>query len=219
MSDYKKDLALARPTGKRYKSVDDLMPDCDLSPEVQAEGKATSEARRLTLQLAVMRTKAGVTQADMAKRLGCTQGAVSKLENGLDEDVTVKQLRIYAEVTKTNLGFAVGRPPNHVEAIKLCALGIRRHMKELAKLAHHDENIERGIQAFFGEAFFNILEFLSECQQDMPNGNEIQLRMEVMDSAKPFALLQPLAIAGESKSKAAMPKEALPAKRKQAVPA
>jgi RecA/RadA recombinase len=46
--------------------------------------------------------------------------------------------------------------------------------------------MERGIQEFFGEAFFNILNFLSECQQDMPNGNEIQMRIEVVDSAKAF---------------------------------
>lgn len=94
-----------------------------------------------------------------------------------------------------------GRPPNHVEAIKMHAMGVRSHMKELAKLAHKDEAMEHGIQTFFEEAFVNIMKFLSECQQDMPNGNEIQLRMEVMDSAKPFAVVPAVAMTRGSTGK------------------
>lgn len=187
MSEHKKDRTLAKPSGKRFKSVGELMAGLDMPAEVVQEAQKNADARQLTLKLSLMRLNAGVTQAEMAKRLDITQGAVSKLENGFDDDVTVKHLRAYAEATKMNVGFAVGRPPNHVEAIKLHAMGIRNHMKELAKLAHNDEDMERGIQEFFGEAFFNILSFLSECQQDMPNGNEIQMRIEVVDSAKAFA--------------------------------
>lgn len=201
MSDHKKDRTPAKPTGRRFKSVDDLMAGLDMPSEIVDETKKNTGARQLTLKLALMRAKSGVTQANMAKRLGCTQGAISKLENGLDDDVTVKHLRAYAEVTKMNLGFAVGRAPNHVEAIKQHALGMRGHMKALAKLAHNDAEIERGIQVFFGEALFNILGILSECQQDMPNGNEIQLRLEVMDSAKPFAAAPAVAMTRGSTGK------------------
>lgn len=189
MSDYKKDRTPAKATGRRFKSVDDLMAGLEMPAEIVEDVRNISNARQLVLKLSTMRTAAGITQTEMAKRLGCTQGAVSKLENGLDDDVTVKHLRAYAEATKMNVGFAVGRPPNHVEAIKLHALGMRSHMKALAKLAQNDAQIEQGIQAFFGEALFNILDILSECQQDMPNGHEIQLRMEVMDSAKTAAPL------------------------------
>ena len=138
MSEHKKDRTLAKPSGKRFKSVDELMAGLDMPAEVVQEAKKNADARQLTLKLSLMRLKAGVTQAEMAKRLDITQGAVSKLENGFDDDVTVKHLRAYAEATKMNVGFAVGRPPNHVEAIKLHAMGIRNHMKELAKLAHND---------------------------------------------------------------------------------
>lgn len=198
MSDHKKDRTPAKPSGKRFKSVDELMTGLDMPAEVVQEAKKNTSERQLTLKLALMRQKAGVTQADMATRLGITQGAVSKLENGFDDDITVKHLRAYAEATKMNVGFAVGRPPNHVEAIKFHALGIRSHMKELAALAHSDEDVERGIQDFFGEAFFNILSFLSECQQAMPNGDSIQVRLEVMDSSKP--LVPALAVAAKTSS-------------------
>ena len=119
MSDYKKDRAPAKPSGKRYDSVEQLMASAALPPDVVEESRRNEEKRQLTLQLAMMRTKAGVTQAEVAKRLGVTQGAVSKLENGYDDDVTVKHLRAYAEATKIQVSFAVGLPLNRTKAIKL----------------------------------------------------------------------------------------------------
>lgn len=181
MSTPKNDPKELKSTGKRYNSVEDLLPDSAFPVEVVKDAREHERQSRLTHQLALMRTKAGITQAQMAEHLEITQGAVSKLENGKDDDVTVKHLRIYAKATAQRIGLSVGKPLNHVESIKFHALQVRSHMKELAKLAHNDEELEKGIQAFFGEAFFNILDILSECQNSMPNGDSIQVRFEIQE--------------------------------------
>lgn len=74
MSDHKKDRTPAKPTGKRFKSVDELMKGLDMSAEVVAAAKHNAGARQLSMNLSLMRTKAGVTQAEMAKRLGMHTG-------------------------------------------------------------------------------------------------------------------------------------------------
>lgn len=182
MSPSKYNPADLKPTGKRFKSVDELMPDNDFPAEVVRESQENERQRRVTLQLARMRTRAGVTQEQIAERLGLTQSAVSKLENGIDDEVTLRHLRAYAEATGQRADLSVGKPPNHVQAIKFHALQVRRHMMELAKLAHRDAELERGIHAFYEEALVNILDILSECQNAMPNGDAIQMRLEVTET-------------------------------------
>ncbi len=182
MSNRKYDANNLKPTGKRFSSVDELMPDSDFPPEVVQEVRENARQRRVTLQLARMRTRAGVTQEQMAERLGLTQSAVSKLENGSDDEVTLRHLRAYAEATGQRVDLSVGKPPNHVQAIKFHVLQVRRHMMELAKLAHRDAELERGIHAFYEEALVNILDILSECQNAMPNGDAIQMRFEVTET-------------------------------------
>jgi hypothetical protein len=48
--------------------------------------------------------------------------------------------------------------------VKAHAAGIRKHLRSLADLAKKHDELESEIQAFFGEAFFNLLHILSECQ-------------------------------------------------------
>jgi len=45
-----------------------------------------------------------------------------------------------------------GRPPTHVEAVNTHALGICSHLEALAKIANQNEELEKEIQGFFGEA-------------------------------------------------------------------
>jgi hypothetical protein len=52
----------------------------------------------------------------------------------------------------------------------------------LAKIAQKGEDLEKSIQAFFGEAFFNLLDILAQCQGQMPNsqGDKVEIRLEII---------------------------------------
>jgi hypothetical protein len=56
---------------------------------------------------------------------------------------------------------------------------MKKHLSALATLAHKGEDLKTEIQAFFGEAFFNILTILSQCQADMPEMKP-EVRLEVL---------------------------------------
>jgi transcriptional regulator with XRE-family HTH domain len=173
-----------KSTGRTYSSVQDLIKGEGYSQEVRAGYQEAVAATRLTQQLAQMRIKAGITQESMATHLGVTQSAISKLESGLDEDLTIRQIRAYAEAASQRIGIAIGKPLNHVEAIKAHAIGMQKRLMALAAIAREQDELEREIQAFFGNAFFNLLTIMADCQQQMPNGGEFEIRLEVHDGPR-----------------------------------
>jgi transcriptional regulator with XRE-family HTH domain len=154
------------------------MAGLQMPEEVRKSYREIENQTRLTELLAVLRQTAGITQEEMGKDLGCTQGAVSKLEAGSDDEVTIGQIKQYSRVIGERISITFGKPMNHVEAVKACALGIKHHLSELAKIAHQDEQLETAIQGFFGEAFFNLLTILAKCQGEMPNNVDFQVRLQ-----------------------------------------
>lgn len=179
-SEHTKDAA-TRPTGRRYSSVDELMRGEGISQEVQSQLAEIEKATTVVEQLSMLRQIAGLTQEEMAPRLGfSSQSAVSKLESGRDDEVTIGQIRQYVEASGERVGIVFGKPLNHVESVKAHAFGMKHHLSALASLAHKADDLKTEIQAFFGEAFFNILTILSQCQSEMPEKRKPEVRLEVL---------------------------------------
>ncbi len=144
----------AKPTGRRYDSVKALIGAEGVSQEVQEKMEEIRRETRAVLQLAKLRQSAGITQKDMAKHLNVTQSAISKLEAGRDEDVTLREIKEYAKATNQRIGVLFGKPLTHVEAVQAHALAIKLHLEDLAKIANNHDELEKDIKGFFGEAFF-----------------------------------------------------------------
>jgi len=181
-------------TGRRYKSVDELMSGESVSTEVRTEVSKLDKESAIVESLVQMRRSAGLTQHQLADALGMTQGAISKLESSLDAEITLEELCAYCKATNQQLTFWVGKPMNHVESVKLHAFAIKEHLSALAKMAHDDQDMEQAIQAFFGEAFFNLLNILGKCQNEMPNGKDVQVRMKQIGKTPKRPLHSPAAV-------------------------
>ena len=153
-----------RSTGRRFKSVDEMIAAQNLPAVVREGVKDLTDSTRVVDELCLMRTRAGLTQGQLAQRMGCTQSKISKLEDSSDRNLTVGEICDYAKATGSQFSLSFGKRPNHVQAVKVHAAGIRQHLKSRADLAEKHDELEGHIQAFFGEAFFNLLDILSECQ-------------------------------------------------------
>lgn len=152
-----------------------------MSQEVQGKVKELENETRVVDCLARLRQAAGLTQEDLAKAMGVTQSAISKLESGTDADLTLGEIRGYARATDQRIGLMVGKPLAHVESVKCHALAIRHDLERLAQIANRHDELEKDIQGFFGEAFFNILTILAECGEKLPgNGRDVGVRIEVI---------------------------------------
>ncbi|MEI8310731.1 MAG: transcriptional regulator [Verrucomicrobiota bacterium] len=162
----------AKPTGRRYASVTDLLKGESVSAGVGRQVESLAAETRVVQQLVQLRARAGLTQSELAKKIGCTQSRISKVEASRDENIPLGVIRDYVKATDSRISLVCGKPVNHVEAVKSHAFSIKRHLESLADLAKKHDELEPHIQGFFGEAFFNILGILSECQDQMPKSRQ-----------------------------------------------
>ncbi len=114
-------------------------------------------------ELCRMRTRAELTQAQIAECIGCTQSHTLKLEGSVDRDLSLCEIFDCVKATGSQVSIGMGKPLTHVYSVKAHAAGIRRHLTSLADLAKEHDELEPEIQSFFGEAFFNLVNILSEC--------------------------------------------------------
>ncbi len=106
--------------------LSDLHKEWMKDPEYRAEYEATQPAFDLMKALMGARVHSGLTQEQIAERMGTTQSAVARLE-GWSANPSVKTLRKYAEATGTRLRISFelveadavsngNEAPKHVEA-------------------------------------------------------------------------------------------------------
>src|SRR4051812_33145895 len=76
----------AMSTNKRFDDVTKMVQECIDSPKLTAELQKQVARRHLIKRLLALRAAAGISQEDMAKKLGCTQSRISKLESSNDAD-------------------------------------------------------------------------------------------------------------------------------------
>jgi hypothetical protein len=54
----------------------------------------------------------------MAEARRCSQIAISKIESGRDEDLTIREIAAYAHASGERISVVFGKPLNHVEAVE-----------------------------------------------------------------------------------------------------
>jgi len=72
-------------------------------PEFKAHYQEERQALKLAMKIATLREKKGLSQQQMAKLMGTSQQAVSRIESGEYEGFTLKTLEKIAEATGTKV--------------------------------------------------------------------------------------------------------------------
>lgn len=154
---------------KQYASVSELLHDILSDKETREEFDTVVAQRRLIKQLIAMRAAMGMSQEDVAARMGCTQGSVSKLENSKDNDVRLGSLRAYAKAVGCELAAcAIPQDITPVQMVKCHTIAIKKHADDLARLARTDETIAEGVTGFFVELFANFMWMLGDSAKRLP---------------------------------------------------
>ena len=157
-----------RLTGK-YTSVEAMVRATSDDPGFADDFERRSARRRLIRLLISLRGRMGLSQTDLAKRIGCTQSRVSKLEGSEDDEITFGDFRKYAAA----LGFSMQtslmpKGVKTVDRVRFHALQIKNLVEKMAGLAEQDPAIAQGVSAFFGEAAFNLLLILQDAADKLP---------------------------------------------------
>ena len=156
---------------RQYSSVSELLRDVAPDDEFRAEFDQRVARRRLIKHLLALRAVKGLSQKDIAEKLGCTQSRVSKLENANDDDVRLGDLRAYANAVGSELiASAIPQDMKPVDKVKCHAFAIKKHMDDLSQLAKSDARIAQGVASFFHELFVNFILMLGDSAKRLPLG-------------------------------------------------
>lgn len=148
--------------GKRYKSVSEVVKNLTDDKHFQEEFDRQISDKTLSKTLFAMRCSKGMTQAEIASKLKCTQSRVSKLENSGIDAIKVSELVAYAQALGLNMSISFHEEMTSVESVKFHAFEIKKHLDHLAGLAHRDDEIFEGVKDFYNEYLINILRLFKQ---------------------------------------------------------
>ena len=158
-------------TNKKYKSVSEMLHDTsDGDSSLVDEFDAMAAKRHIIKDLVALRVAKGLSQADIAKHMDCSQSRVSKLESGLDADLRLGDLAGY--LSALGLSMKVGGVPNEwsiVDEIKQFTFAIKSRLLKLARLANGDDSVARGVANFYADAFCNFNKILKDAVDKLPH--------------------------------------------------
>jgi transcriptional regulator with XRE-family HTH domain len=167
---------------KRYASVSEMLRE-SMPDEFRKEFEARRASRKVIKHMMALRAVRGVSQQDIAAKMGCSQSRVSKLENGVDDDMRIGDLKAYMRALECSVGFVFSKANSTLaDEVKHHAFRIKHLLEKMADLAGGDEKIARGVSGFFGEAFLNVVSMIQDCASKLPappNGGPSYIRIEV----------------------------------------
>jgi transcriptional regulator with XRE-family HTH domain len=173
-------------TNKRYKSVTELMDRIlkEDDPEFSEDLSLQMSQRQIVRGLATLRNSKNVRQDEIARKMGCAQSRVSKIENGLDDDLRMKDIQTYLKV----LGYMADinllpADMSIVDEIKYYAFRMKIAFEKLTSLARKDDAIQQGVAQFHIEALINLMNLVkSSASQISKSKNPIsKIRLTFAD--------------------------------------
>ena len=83
----------------------DYLPEMMNEPEFRQAWDALEDEYRIAAILIEARKKAGMTQAEVAKKMGVKQPVVSRMESG--RNISIKSIQKYANATRQQILLAI----------------------------------------------------------------------------------------------------------------
>ena len=154
---------------KKDASAKNLIDGITDDKELVAEVAESIERRKTARRLSTLRVLKGISQAEVASELNCSQSRVSKLECSEDDKWSVEDMRSYAKAVGFNIHLGIipvdMKPTDEVKAL---TFAIRNRMESLAELAQRDEEIAGGVSNFFYELFLNFGRIFTTVSDSIP---------------------------------------------------
>jgi transcriptional regulator with XRE-family HTH domain len=149
---------------KQYKSVVEMLKDVSDNNDFNKTVEKEINTRQISKALFAMRNRACLNQKQIAERMKCTQGKVSKIENAHDMDISIGDLVNYCSAVNMRLeiGFSDTRL-TMVDRVKYHYFHLKKLLDKLIEIAKGDKAMERGVEKFAHEALVNISFGLIEC--------------------------------------------------------
>ena len=123
--------------------------------------------------ISAARAANGITQAELARKISCSQSRISKIENGLDEQLRIKDLMDYSVGLDQSFRLAFHlKKPTLVEEVKMHAFAMKGKLSELVELAKKDGEINAAVEDLMSETHYNLLKIFADVVAKLPGGKD-----------------------------------------------
>lgn len=178
---------------KTFKSVSDIAKNITEDKEFHKQLDSELNNKSISKVLFLLRCQSNITQKEMASRLKCTQGTISKIEHSGDDKQKIEDLIGYAKALGMELSINFKKPMKIVDKVKYHAFEIKKHLDYLSKIANEkkDSDLLEGISKFFDESLLNIVYLVVKSASTLPKlrqkpGGTLKVHapMEIQSSEK-----------------------------------
>ena len=153
----------------QHNSVSDMVRDLSEDRTFAEDFARRLSSRQLIKALTVLRTRAGLSQQELAEKLECTQSKVSKLESSNDADVRFGDLLNYTGAVGYEMRvFLVPKRQKIVDEVQMHTFIIKRLLDRMVQLADEDGALIKAAATFLGEAAGNLTRFIQEAAASLP---------------------------------------------------
>ena len=154
---------------KQYKSVTEMLRDVSPSTEIADAVEERISQRAIIKKLLALRAARKLSQKDVANKMGCMQSRISKLENGIDDDIRLGDFAWYCDALDMQCGMIVASKDKPVAAqVKYHVSSIKHILNEMVVMAGGDEVMEKGVLKFMGGVLKQIVEFVDDAVSKLP---------------------------------------------------
>jgi transcriptional regulator with XRE-family HTH domain len=171
---------------KRYDSVTEMVRDTSEDPGFVESVVKQIDKRAVINCLMALRAAAGLSQTEIARKMKCTQSRISKLENGVDNDLRIGDFHAYAEALGLRLMILLGKKekPPIAKRIKYHISALKDTFAELKELVGDDDAMKK---AMWGHLFKNIC-VATEGVADLISHVTQRLRQEDVNAPSPIQI-------------------------------
>jgi len=148
---------------KRHSNTEGLMKRVSQNPKVQAQVKEELKKRQLANFLVFLRCDHNLTQKELAKKMGCTQSKISKLEMSYDNQISIKDLLEYGKAL--NLQLELGYRNKDVKVTELInyhVCRIREYLSRLISLSKGDNAMMGGVLKVIGSTLDKFIDIVDD---------------------------------------------------------
>ncbi len=150
---------------KTYRSTVDMLNGLGADPALVQSVDETLNRTRLVRRLSALRSSRGILQQRIADELGVSQSAVSKIEKGYDEAITLKEIEAYAKVLGFGVEIRFVKPMTLVDRIRYHASQLGTLVHDLAGKAKVDRQIARSVVEAVTRTLLSMGEAIGQLQQ------------------------------------------------------
>ena len=147
-----------------------MMSDSPLDESQRKEIAERIASRQIIKRLMALRAMRGMSQKEIAESMDCRQPRISKLENGVDDDIRLGDLRDYLHALGHDMSlFICPKEWKTFQQIKFHGLSIRQCLGQLVALAGKDPDLVQGVSDAHVETLVNLVDCVIDSAKDLPS--------------------------------------------------